>query len=133
LGIETSIILAGALREGTNHSLHATTAADSAVADAYAVLQPLMSELGRYVASTSRRDASPEDVGWEVIRLLALQFGTRPRRSLLDFQESGLERVTDPVDEVTAELFTRMGIARMLHVLSPDPTVPPSAAGTRVS
>ena len=67
------------------------------------------------MASTSP-DASTADVGAEVVRLLDLPFGSRPHRVLIDFQRSGLERITDRVADVTEEVLTAMGVGEMLHV-----------------
>jgi NAD(P)-dependent dehydrogenase (short-subunit alcohol dehydrogenase family) len=115
LGIETTIVMPGALREGTNHSLHAT-APETDLGDAYAVLIPMMQSVGRYIAASTSPGASTADVGAEVVRLLELPFGTRPHRVLVDFQNSGLERITDRVAEVTEEVLTAMGVGQMLHV-----------------
>jgi NAD(P)-dependent dehydrogenase (short-subunit alcohol dehydrogenase family) len=115
LGIETTIVMPGALREGTNHSLHAT-APETDLTEAYAALEPMMQSVGRYIATSTSPDASTADVGAEVVRLLDLPFGTRPQRVLIDFQRSGLERITDRVADVTEEVLTAMGVGQMLHV-----------------
>jgi NAD(P)-dependent dehydrogenase (short-subunit alcohol dehydrogenase family) len=120
LGIETTIVMPGALREGTNHSLHAT-APETDLSDAYAALAPMMRSVGRYIAASTRPGASTADVGAEVVRLLDLPFGTRPRRVLVDFQDSGLERITDRVAEVTESVLAAMGVEQMLHV-APHPS-----------
>jgi NAD(P)-dependent dehydrogenase (short-subunit alcohol dehydrogenase family) len=121
LGIETTIVMPGALPEGTNHALHATTPATE-LDDAYAVLRPMMEAEGRYIAARTAADASTAEVGAEVVRLLAEPFGTRPRRVLVDFQHTGLERITDRVAEVTEDVMRTMGIEQLLHVASPSRT-----------
>lgn len=115
LGIETTIVMPGALREGTNHSLHAT-APEIDLTDAYAAIAPMLQSVGRYIAASTSPDASTADVGAEVVQLLDMPFGTRPQRVLIDFQRSGLERITDRVADVTEDVLTAMGAGQMLHV-----------------
>jgi NAD(P)-dependent dehydrogenase (short-subunit alcohol dehydrogenase family) len=113
-GIETTIVMPGALPTGTNHSAHATQPADANVVGAYRALEPLIAQLGRHIAATTAPDASPDAVGRDVVRLVALPEGSRPLRSFVDFQRSGLERITDRADEVTAEVFATLGITELL-------------------
>ena len=64
LGIEATIVLPGALTEGTQHFPDATTPADHATTAAYAALDP------------PGMDASPDAVGREIVRLLAVSVRT---------------------------------------------------------
>jgi hypothetical protein len=48
--------------------------------------------------------------------LLALPFGSRPLRSLVDYQNLGLERILDVQRELTVEIFTKMGMESLLTV-----------------
>lgn len=121
-GIETTIVLPGALTEGTNHFPNASHPADADRTEAYSRLDALMRE-SLSGATNSNPDgaveASPDAVGGEVARLLALPHGTRPLHALVDYQQSGLERVLGPQEAVTAEMLRRFGMDQLLTVSPP--------------
>ncbi len=124
MGVETTVVLPGALTEGTEHFPDATTAADTATSAQYAALDPLVGALNdRFVGlNPVGADASPDAVGREVVRLLALPPGQRPHRTLVDYQGLRLERILDVQAQVTEEIFTRMGMSDLLTVTTPTST-----------
>ena len=121
LGIETTIVMPGALTEGTEHFSNATRAADQATTAAYAVLDPLVKSVGERTVAMNPEgmDASPEAVGREVVRLLAMEHGTRPHRTLVDFQNLGLEEINDLKAKLTARVLEGIGMERLLTVQTP--------------
>ena len=118
LGIETTIVLPGALTEGTQHFPDATTPADQARTAAYAALDPLVASFNQRIVALNPpdMDASPDAVGREIVRLLALPFGSRPPRAFVDYQDLHLDRITHLQHEVLPELLGRIGLEHMLTV-----------------
>jgi NAD(P)-dependent dehydrogenase (short-subunit alcohol dehydrogenase family) len=118
-GIETSIVLPGALTAGTNHFPNASRPADKARTEDYGRLEPLM-RTALAGATTSNPEgavpASPAAVGDEVVRLLGLPYGSRPLHSLVDYQRSGLDRVLNRQEEVTAEVLKTFGMSQLLTI-----------------
>jgi NAD(P)-dependent dehydrogenase (short-subunit alcohol dehydrogenase family) len=120
-GIETIIVMPGAFTEGTNHFPNAGNASDAAVASAYSELDPLVARNEEATESLFRPDSKPDPaaVGEEIVRILALPFGTRPLRSVVDFTDSGdnaVERVNEVAQTAREEFVTRMGFGNLLRI-----------------
>jgi NAD(P)-dependent dehydrogenase (short-subunit alcohol dehydrogenase family) len=115
-GIETSIVMPGAITQGTSHFPNASRASDSAVTAAYAGLDPLVARNEEATASLVRpgMEASPQGVADEISRVLALPRGEKPFRTVVDFTEAGVEHVM-AFSDLTREAFvTRMGFGETL-------------------
>ena len=52
----------------------------------------------------------------EIVRILALPFGSRPFRSVVDFTRFAVEDINDLMERHTRELITFMGLDALLSV-----------------
>ncbi|GAA3967756.1 SDR family oxidoreductase [Actinomadura viridis] len=116
-GIETTIVMPGAITQGTQHFPNAGRAGDTAVAQAYAMLDPLVA---RNEAATESLfvpgvEPSPVPVADEIARILALPFGDKPMRSVVDFTDSGVEEVNEIARQTREGFVTRMGFGELLR------------------
>jgi hypothetical protein len=69
--------------------------------------------------------ATPRRSRRHVVRLLAMPAGTRPLRCLVDFQALGLEHVLNIERQLTTEVFTKMGMERLLTASATSSAVGP--------
>ncbi|MFD3307016.1 SDR family oxidoreductase [Streptomyces sp. NPDC058694] len=119
-GIETSIVMPGAITQGTNHFPGATHAGDLRVAVQYAELDPLVErthEAHEQLFAPGTR-ADPQSVADEIERILALPVGSKPFRSVVDAAEAGVDHVM-AFSDLTREAFVRrLGFAETLKVKS---------------
>ncbi|MBP0458961.1 SDR family NAD(P)-dependent oxidoreductase [Streptomyces montanisoli] len=118
LGIETVIVMPGAFTQGTDHFPKAGRASDTAVAEAYAALDPLVA---RNEAATESlfppgTDADPVVVADEITRILALPYGERPFRSVVDLTDSNVEEASAAVTEARTDFVQRMGFGEVLQL-----------------
>ncbi|MDH6698932.1 SDR family NAD(P)-dependent oxidoreductase [Streptomyces sp. MAA16] len=118
LGIETVIVMPGAFTEGTDHFPTAGRAADTAVAEAYQALDPLVARNEEATASlfTPGTHADPVVVAEEITRILALPYGERPFRSVVDLTNSSVEQANDAVTEARTDFVRRMGFGEVLEL-----------------
>lgn len=115
-GIETSIVMPGAITQGTSHFPNASRASDAAITAAYAALDPLVARNEEATASLVRPgvEAHPQGVADEISRVLALPRGEKPFRTVVDFTEAGVEHVM-AFSDLTREAFVnRMGFGDTL-------------------
>jgi NAD(P)-dependent dehydrogenase (short-subunit alcohol dehydrogenase family) len=116
-GIETSIIVPGAITKGTNHFAHSGSPADKARAAEY--------ETGPYtgvadkalggLAALEPADADVADVAKAIVAVVDTPFGKRPFRVHIDPAQDGAEIVNDVADRVRAEMYRRIGLEDLLH------------------
>lgn len=112
-GIETSIVMPGAITQGTSHFPNASRASDAA---AYTALDPLVARNEEATASLVRPgvEAHPQGVADEISRVLALPRGEKPFRIVVGFTEAGVEHVM-AFSDLTREAFVnRMGFGDTL-------------------
>jgi len=117
-GIETSIVMPGAITQGTSHFPNASRASDLAVTQAYSVLDPLVARNEEATASLMRPgvNAHPQGVADEIARVLDLPRGQKPFRTVVDFTEAGVEHVM-AFSDLTRETFVRrMGFGETLQL-----------------
>jgi NAD(P)-dependent dehydrogenase (short-subunit alcohol dehydrogenase family) len=117
-GIETSIVMPGAITQGTSHFPNASHASDAAVTAAYAMLDPLVERNEKATASLVRPgvNAHPQVVAEEIARVLALPRGEKPFRTVVDFTEAGVDHVM-AFSDLTREAFVnRMGFGETLQL-----------------
>jgi NAD(P)-dependent dehydrogenase (short-subunit alcohol dehydrogenase family) len=116
-GIETSIVMPGAIVEGTSHFPNATRAGDASVASAYAALDVLVAgnEEATKRVFPPGVVATPDRVADEIARILDLPFGQRPFRSVVDVAEAGVDHVMRHVDNTRESFVLRMGLGELLR------------------
>jgi NAD(P)-dependent dehydrogenase (short-subunit alcohol dehydrogenase family) len=119
-GIETTIVMPGAFTSGTEHFPNASHASDQDVTNAYARLDPLVSRNEEATSGLFRpdEDADPAAVADEITRILALPFGAKPFRSVVDYTHSGVEIVTEAADMARESFVKRMGFGQLLRPAS---------------
>ncbi|GAA1749704.1 SDR family NAD(P)-dependent oxidoreductase [Streptomonospora arabica] len=117
-GIETSIVMPGAITQGTQHFPNASRATDENVAAQYAELDPLVERTHEaherlFEPGTT---ADPQEVAEEIRRVLALPAGGRPFRSVVDAARAGADHVM-AFSDLTREAFVRrLGFAETLEL-----------------
>ncbi|WP_033226528.1 MULTISPECIES: SDR family oxidoreductase [unclassified Streptomyces] len=129
-GIETTIVMPGAITRGTSHFPRASHASDTAVASAYAALDPLVARNEAATASLVRPgvDPDPQGVADEIARVLALPHGEKPFRTVVDFTGAGVDHVM-AFSDLTRETFVhRMGFGGMLRPRAQPPSAEQRAA-----
>jgi NAD(P)-dependent dehydrogenase (short-subunit alcohol dehydrogenase family) len=117
-GIETSIVMPGAITQGTQHFPNASAATDKRVAAQYAELDPLVERTHQaheqlFAPGTT---ADAQDVADEIRRILSLPAGGKPFRSVVDAANAGVDHVM-AVSDLTREAFVRrLGFAETLEL-----------------
>lgn len=117
LGIDTNILQPGVFVEGTHHFAGAAFAADAAVTSAYdaTVTAARLASSGEDTRRLISPDgADPRIVAEEIVRIVALEPGTRPRRSIADASDYGAEIVNGAAEQLRLRLARRMGITDLL-------------------
>lgn len=110
LGIESVIVMPGPFTRGTAHFLNAGHASDTAVAEGYAELDPLVA---RNLEATNSLfapgvAADPVVVADEITRILALPFGERPFRSIVDLTRFSVDGIVEQSEAHIREAMTHM-------------------------
>ncbi|MEO3748183.1 SDR family NAD(P)-dependent oxidoreductase [Plantactinospora sp. B5E13] len=114
-GIETVIVMPGAITEGTEHFPNASRASDQDVASAYAALDQLVERTERATAALLRRPLmGAAGVAAEIVRVLALPFGEKPFRTVIDDAHAGVEHVNDVAYRTRADFVRRLGYPELL-------------------
>ncbi|GIJ35321.1 SDR family NAD(P)-dependent oxidoreductase [Micromonospora sediminimaris] len=114
-GIETVIVMPGAITEGTEHFPNASRATDQHVAAAYSALDPLVERNEHATATLLKHPLmGAAGVTEEIVRVLGLPFGAKPFRTVIDDAHAGVERVNDIAFETRAEFVRRLGFAELL-------------------
>lgn len=116
LGIESVIVMPGPFTRGTAHFPNASRASDSAVAAAYAELDPLVAR--NLEATNSLFDEGvnpdPSTVADEITRILALPFGERPFRSIVDFTRFSVDDIVERTEAHITEAMNHMAFQQLL-------------------
>jgi NAD(P)-dependent dehydrogenase (short-subunit alcohol dehydrogenase family) len=117
LGIETSIVVPGAFRGGTNHFAHAGHPEDDAVARDYTSAWPehFADRIQQALAGTVPDDADPAEVGRAVASIVAASFGKRPSRVYVDPANDGAAVTFAVMDRVREQFLQRIGFPELLH------------------
>ncbi|CAA0090306.1 Uncharacterised protein [Starkeya nomas] len=126
-GIETSIIVPGAFTSGTNHFAHSGRPADSERARAYenGPYKGLPEQMQVALGKLEPADADPLAVSRAIADVVALPFGKRPFRTVVDPADDGAGVVSAVADRIRVEFFNRIGIE---DLLKPAVTKNPAAA-----
>lgn len=116
-GIETVIVMPGAITQGTEHFPNASRASDLERTSAYRVLDPLVA--ANEHATAELLGPGPlqgaEGVAKEIVRVLALPFGAKPFRTVVDDADAGVEHVNWAAYQARAAFVHRLGMAQLLH------------------
>jgi NAD(P)-dependent dehydrogenase (short-subunit alcohol dehydrogenase family) len=117
-GIETAIVMPGAITEGTQHFPNASHADDPDVTAAYAVFDPMVARNEAATASlfTPGVDPNPVVVADEIARILALPRGEKPLRTVVDFSDSDVESVNEIATKIRERFVNRMGFGEVLRL-----------------
>lgn len=117
-GIETSIVMPGAIPQGTNHFGAASRASDTDVMAQYAELDLLVARThdAHDQLFEPGTTADPQGVADEITRILALPAGAKPFRSVVDATHAGVDHVM-AFSDLTRETFVRrLGFAETLEI-----------------
>ena len=117
-GIETSIVMPGAITQGTRHFANATRSSDQQVAAEYAELDPLVerSHAAHEQLFAPGTTADPQDVADEISRILSLPAGSKPFRSVVDAARAGVDHVMAFSDLTRQAFVRRLGYAEVLEL-----------------
>jgi NAD(P)-dependent dehydrogenase (short-subunit alcohol dehydrogenase family) len=115
-GIETVIVMPGAITEGTLHFPNASRASNDEVSKAYAALDPLVERNERATAGLLKHPLmGATGVAEEIVRVLALPFGEKPFRTVIDDAHAGVDAVNEANRKAREDFVTRLGFADLLH------------------
>ena len=116
-GIETTIVMPGVFTEGTAHFANAGFPADTERVAAYDRLAASLASMGEDTARLfdGKAPTDPQIVADEILRVVDLPVGTRPRRSVADGSDYGAEIVNGAAEELRLRLARRMGVTHLLH------------------
>ncbi|GAB7037751.1 MULTISPECIES: SDR family oxidoreductase [Catenuloplanes] len=115
-GIETTIVMPGAIPQGTDHFSGASHASDDGVTAQYGELDPLVARTHAahddlFAPGTT---ADPQDVADEIARVLALPVGAKPFRTVVDAAHAGVDHVVAFADLTREAFVRRLGFAETL-------------------
>ncbi|POX64394.1 oxidoreductase [Streptomyces sp. Ru62] len=115
-GIETTILMPGVFTHGTAHFANAAFPADTGRTAAYDKIAPFLASMGE---DTERMmvngvSADPQIVADEVVRVVDLPVGQRPRRTVADGSDYGAEIINGAAEELRLRLARRMGVTGLL-------------------
>ncbi|GGZ04082.1 SDR family NAD(P)-dependent oxidoreductase [Streptomyces poonensis] len=115
-GIETTILMPGVFTHGTAHFANAAFPADTERTAAYDRIAPYLASMGE---DTERLmvdgvTADPQIVADEVVRVIGLPTGRRPRRTVADGSDYGAEILNGAAEELRLRLARRMGVTGLL-------------------
>ncbi|MFF0050827.1 SDR family NAD(P)-dependent oxidoreductase [Streptomyces sp. NPDC005498] len=115
-GIETTVLMPGVFTHGTAHFANAAFPADTERTAAYEKIAPFLDSMGE---DTERMmvngvSADPQIVADEIVRVVGLPLGQRPRRTVADGSDYGAEIINGAAEELRLRLARRMGVTGLL-------------------
>jgi NAD(P)-dependent dehydrogenase (short-subunit alcohol dehydrogenase family) len=132
LGVDTTIIHPGIFTEGTSHFADAAQATDAARASEYdgtltkLHLDSMLEDTE--CLFTNGRSPDPQIVADEIVRIVELPGGQRPRRTVADGSDYGAEIINGAAEELRIRLARRMHIIGLLgsegRPISPNGALP---------
>jgi NAD(P)-dependent dehydrogenase (short-subunit alcohol dehydrogenase family) len=116
LGIESVIVMPGPFTRGTAHFPNASHASDTTVAAGYAELDPLVARNLEATNSlfASGVDPDPVTVADEITRILALPFGQRPFRSIVDYTRFSIDTIVEQTEAHITQAMNHMDFQKLL-------------------
>ncbi|MEU3511978.1 SDR family oxidoreductase [Streptomyces longwoodensis] len=117
-GIETVIVMPGPFTRGTEHFPNASRASDTETAAGYAELDPLVARNLEATRSLFEPGVDPDPVAVadEITRILALPYGKRPFRSVVDFTRFDVDEINDLTERHIREAMIHMDLGHLLTV-----------------
>ncbi len=116
-GIETVIVMPGAITQGTEHFPNAGHAQNDDVSTAYAALDPMVARNEQ--ATTAVLGDGPllgaAGVAEEIVRVLALPFGAKPFRTVVDDAHAAVDHVNWVADRARTDFVRRLSFGELLH------------------
>jgi NAD(P)-dependent dehydrogenase (short-subunit alcohol dehydrogenase family) len=115
-GIETTILMPGVFTVGTEHFAKAAMPADKERSSEYGLVAPFVQSSGEDTSRLFGGDAptDPQIVADEVVRVVNLPAGSRPRRTVADGSDYGAEIINGAVEELRIRLAKRMHVTGLL-------------------
>jgi NAD(P)-dependent dehydrogenase (short-subunit alcohol dehydrogenase family) len=113
-GVETSIVVPGAFTSGTDHFPSAGKPADTDTTAQYSRYDGVMDQIGARLTELTPPEADPQAVADEVVRIVGLEKGSRPMRSVIDYVGDGAKEVLDVSERVRIEFAKRIGMGDLL-------------------
>jgi NAD(P)-dependent dehydrogenase (short-subunit alcohol dehydrogenase family) len=113
-GIETVMVSPGAFTAGTEHFPKASHPADHERTAAYARYDDVTGSVGDRLSALMPAEAHPQVVADEVLRILNLDHGTRPFRTVVDLLGDGAKEVAEVAGKVRTEFFGRIALDDLL-------------------
>lgn len=116
-GIETTILVPGALTKGTMHFEHATPPEDGERADVYwsGPYHDTDKQALKGLAVLEPADADVQSVARAIRDIVDMPHGRRPFRVHVDPSNDGAEIVNAVADRMRSQLLERIGLADLLH------------------
>jgi NAD(P)-dependent dehydrogenase (short-subunit alcohol dehydrogenase family) len=118
LGIESVIVMPGPFTRGTDHFPNASRASDTAVAAGYAELDPLVARNLEATNSLFAPGVNPDPVtvADEITRILALPFGQRPFRSIVEFTQFSVDDLVEQTEAHITLAMNHMDFQKLLTI-----------------
>jgi NAD(P)-dependent dehydrogenase (short-subunit alcohol dehydrogenase family) len=115
-GIETTMLMPGVFTEGTAHFQKSAAPKDVSTSKAYSRVQPFIES---NLVDTNRMfsngvSADVQIVADEIVRVVDLPPGTRPRRAIADGSDYGAEMVNGAAEQLRLRLARRMNVTGLL-------------------
>jgi NAD(P)-dependent dehydrogenase (short-subunit alcohol dehydrogenase family) len=115
-GVETTMLMPGVFTDGTAHFAKAVSPKDEERVKAYDKVQPF---IDTNLEDTKRMfpngiSADPQIVADEIVRIVDLPKGTRPRRAIADGSDYGAEIVNGAAEQLRLRLARRMNVTGLL-------------------
>lgn len=116
-GVETTIVMPGVFTQGTSHFEDATFPSDEERMRGYDRIAGSLASLGSDTERMfdGRPSPHPQIVADEIVRVVGLLEGTRPRRSMADGSDYGAEIMNGAGEELRLRLARRMGVTHLLQ------------------
>lgn len=116
-GIETTVLMPGVFTQGTAHFANAQFPADTARTAEYGKITPFVASMR---ADTERLmvngvPADPQIVADEIVRVIDLPAGQRPRRTVADGSDYGAEIINGATEQLRLRLAKRMAVTGLLY------------------
>lgn len=119
-GIDTTILMPGVFTQGTAHFANAAFPTDEARTAEYERVTPFLASSGNdterlFADGPQGPGNDPQIVASEIVRIVNLPVGNRPRRAVADGSDYGAEIVNGAAEELRLRLARRMGVTGLLH------------------
>ncbi|GHJ35656.1 SDR family oxidoreductase [Streptomyces sp. TS71-3] len=119
-GIESATIVPGSFTRGTEHFEHAGGPADTALENEYDTrYQGLTEQVNERLSALMPAEGDVSQVADAIARVVGMEYGTRPFRTVVDPADDGAGRVLEIAERERTNFMDRIGIADLLHPSTP--------------